>query len=145
MKDIKVRTWLEGRDGAAEGGDEQNVGLWLRREEDGGIGDVLRIKEAEQLGMPIAMFDDDEKAGAIRGEYGGDIGRETVEIHQVFHYWLGIGQGETATGFEDDGVAHPIRGPGIANMVLLQVGNDGVVQGGGVRAIGRLEGVSGIV
>ncbi len=80
---------------------------------------VLSVPETQQLGMSIAVPNEHQETRSISVEDGYNIGGKAIKIGHVFHRRLWVSQSETTAAFKDHGIADPVRGPRVADVLLL--------------------------
>jgi len=91
--------------------------------------------------VPVSVGNHDEEAGTIGVKYGDDVCRETIKVGHVLHDWLGVSKSNGSVRLEYDRKTNPVGSPGIADMLLLQIGYDGIINRRSMGAIGRLKGM----
>src|SRR5260370_41738192 len=94
---------------------------------------MLVIEQPQHKWVRIVMFGENQETRPVCMKYCVTIGRNTREINGMAGVpdckW--ISNNEVAVRLEHNRVGHKVKGPGIADMLALHVGDDRIIVGRG--------------
>lgn len=136
--------WVIWLDSATQGCNHHDIDGWFGGEACNMIGDLVGIKQAQEQRARVGVLHKDNQAGAVRVINRVCVGRDTIDCQGWVRHLQGVNHDDAAVGLEGDRVAEQIGGPGITNVLLFHICDDGVIVGRNNRAIGRLKIIIGI-
>ena len=139
--DVPGAIWL---DSATQRCNHYDIDAWFGGEACNLIGDLVGIEQAQEQRVRVGVLHKDNQAGAIRMINRVCVRGDTIDRQGWMRHLQRVNHDNLAIGLESDLVAEQIGGPGITNVLLFHICDDGVIVGWNNRAIGRLKIIIGI-